>query len=227
MESCSGAMRDGSQARAESCLFLRSEGTWSCRGGTGRRGCSAGAAEPPRTDSLLSPPARGETPNAASLPGGGVGGGGDHSHPPKRAPFAFYRWGCSGADGSAPSASGAPGRQDGTYRGGEDGGAALPQRQDPLLKAMPLQSLGQRPQTSLYFGGRTRRAVVPPDRRPAGWKEPGGGIDTSCRQEMLGAATGPRAWKGAPKWEEGASHPRRAVSGMARACPASWLPTCR
>lgn len=35
------------------------------------------------------------------------------------------------------------GRQDGTYRGGEDGGAALPQGQDPLLKTMPLQSLGQ------------------------------------------------------------------------------------
>lgn len=44
------------------------------------------------------------------------------------------------------------GWQEGTYRDSESGSAALPQGQDTLLKLVPLQSPGERPQTPLNFG---------------------------------------------------------------------------
>lgn len=119
------------------------------------------------------------------------------------------------------------GRQDGTYRGGEDGGAALAQGQDPLLKMMPLQPLGQRPQTSFYFGSRTRRAVIPPDGRPVWWKEPGRqrGSRLVPARDAQGIDRDKGLESNAVAGREGASYPRRAMSGSARACPTSRLPT--
>jgi len=105
------------------------------------------------TGGLASPLARGGSPNRAALPRD-VG---------LTAPTPQNRWHlCStcgdftvlraGPMAALPLPSAPAGRQDGTYRSSEDASAALSQCQDPLLKMMPLQPLGQRPQPSLYFG---------------------------------------------------------------------------